>query len=152
MNGHIAWFVAGRAPIRSNWDGLLPVPGDGRYEWAGFHPQSVLPASVDPASGYLATANELNLPPDHDIEQTRLGFEWAEPSRGQRLQEVLRDSTAHSVADSQALQTDVLSIPARRLCALIGVGFGGNHFLKGSIGSGRSDILTNRTAKQEIFL
>ena len=22
-------------PIRPNWDGLMPVPGDGRYEWAG---------------------------------------------------------------------------------------------------------------------
>ena len=23
-------------PARPNWDGLLPVPGDGRYEWNGF--------------------------------------------------------------------------------------------------------------------
>ncbi|MEJ0063982.1 MAG: penicillin acylase family protein [Caulobacteraceae bacterium] len=35
-DGDIGWIGAGRAPIRPNWDGLLPVPGDGRYEWKGF--------------------------------------------------------------------------------------------------------------------
>lgn len=34
--GNIGWAPGGLAPIRPNWDGLLPVPGDGRYEWAGF--------------------------------------------------------------------------------------------------------------------
>ena len=29
--GNIGWKPAGFTPIRSNWDGLLPVPGDGRY-------------------------------------------------------------------------------------------------------------------------
>ncbi len=32
---NIGWKPAGRTPIRPNWDGTLPVPGDGRYEWAG---------------------------------------------------------------------------------------------------------------------
>jgi penicillin amidase len=65
ISGRIAWYVAGAAPIRPNWDGLLPVPGDGRYEWQGFQPFDALPHTVDPACGYIATANEYNLTPDY---------------------------------------------------------------------------------------
>ena len=36
--GNIGWQVAGIAPVRKNWSGLVPVPGDGRYEWSGYLP------------------------------------------------------------------------------------------------------------------
>jgi penicillin G amidase len=117
--GNIAWFVAGRAPIRPNWDGLLPVPGDGRYEWAGFHPQADLPKSINPAKGFFGTANEMNLPTDYPATERKLGFEWAERSRTTRLHGVLEGQTDHSLADSMALQTDDFSIPAERVCALL---------------------------------
>ena len=60
--GNIAWKAAGLTPIRPNWDGTLPVPGDGRYEWAGFYDMDELPAEVNPARGWIVTANEMNLP------------------------------------------------------------------------------------------
>ena len=31
-DGDIGWQAVGIAPIRKNWSGLVPVPGDGRYE------------------------------------------------------------------------------------------------------------------------
>ena len=34
--GNIGWQSVGIAPIRTNWSGLVAVPGDGRFEWAGF--------------------------------------------------------------------------------------------------------------------
>ena len=34
--GNIGWVAAGKTPRRVNYDGLMPVPGDGRYEWQGF--------------------------------------------------------------------------------------------------------------------
>jgi penicillin amidase len=117
-SGRIAWFAAGRSPIRPNWDGLLPVPGDGRYEWAGFTQAAHLPRAIDPARGFVATANEMNLPEGYPAE-IHLGFEWAEWSRSRRIHAVLDRQTRHSVADSVALQTDDLSIPAQRLGALI---------------------------------
>ena len=43
--GNIAWIVVGLTPMRPNWNGLLPVPGDGRYEWDGFFTPEHLPAS-----------------------------------------------------------------------------------------------------------
>ena len=115
VSGTIAWYAAGRVPIRPNWDGLLPVPGDGRYEWAGFHDFAVLPRSINPARGFVATANEMNLPADYDYAAIKLGFEWAERSRATRIHEVLDSQSAHSLADSVALQTDDVSIPARRI-------------------------------------
>jgi penicillin amidase len=121
VSGRVAWFAAGKSPIRPNWDGLLPVPGDGRYEWAGFHPFSALPQTIDPASGFVATANEMNLPAGYPSEEIKLGFEWAEHSRSDRIHDVLGGQTrqAHSMSQSMALQTDDYSIPARRLTKLL---------------------------------
>ncbi|GJE49022.1 Acyl-homoserine lactone acylase QuiP [Methylobacterium tardum] len=117
--GRIAWFMAGKAPVRPAHDGLLPVPGDGRYDWAGFHDPAALPRSLDPDAGWLATANEMNLPPDFPAEDRKVGFEWAEPWRARRIRAVLGGQTRHSLADSQALQADVVSEPALRLADLI---------------------------------
>src|SRR5207249_2554252 len=36
VDGTIGYQAAGIAPRRPNWSGLLPVPGDGRYEWNGY--------------------------------------------------------------------------------------------------------------------
>ena len=121
--GDIAWIAAGRIPRRPNWDGLLPVPGDGRFEWDSFHPPEDLPRSVNPASGFVATANEMNLPPDYPNTQRKISFEWAENSRATRIKEVLGTQTEHnakhSLAHSMALQADDFSVPARRLAPLI---------------------------------
>ncbi|NPD14897.1 penicillin acylase family protein [Xinfangfangia sp. D13-10-4-6] len=118
-SGDIGWTTAGFSPQRPNWDGLLPVPGDGRFEWQGHFPGERLPMVVNPPKGWFATANEMNLPEGWDQSTDQIGFEWMEPSRAERINEVLRDCQDHSLADSAALQCDVLSIPARRLMALL---------------------------------
>ena len=117
--GTIGWAAAGRAPVRRNWDGLLPVPGDGRYEWAGFQADNVLPTSKNPAEGYFATANEMNLPTGYPNEANRIAFEWTDRSRIGRIKEVLDATTKLTLADSMALQTDAVSPQARRLVALL---------------------------------
>ena len=117
--GTIAWLPVGFMPVRPNWNGLLPIPGDGRYEWAGFLDPDRLPCIVDPARGFVATANELNLPPDWPHAKRPVGFEWAEPSRAVRIHEALDAEREHTVERSCALQTDTLSIPARRLGRLL---------------------------------
>lgn len=119
VDDNIAWFAAGTAPVRVGWDGLLPVPGHGRFEWRGTVPFGDMPRSLNPAKGFVATANEMNLPDTWNWRHFPLGFEWAEHSRSQRIHEVLRAQPRHRLEDSLALQTDVLSIPARRLVALL---------------------------------
>ena len=118
-DGNTAWFVAGRAPVRPNWDGLLPVPGDGRYEWSGFTRFEDLPREVNPAKGYFATANEMNIPPGHPALGKKLGFEWAEWSRTRRIHEVLDTQPKHTIEQSMQLQADDLSIPARRMGKIV---------------------------------
>lgn len=118
--GNIGWVVGGRAPIRPNWDGLMPVPGDGRHEWAGFLAGSQLPSSYNPPQGWFASANEMNLPSTYPYRERKLGFEWSSADRYQRIAEVLDQPGKHSIEDAMRLQNDVLSTPARRLLALLG--------------------------------
>lgn len=114
--GDIGWAVAARTPVRPNWDGLMPVPGDGRYEWQGFLADGGLPTLKNPAKGYFATANAMNIPaePDYPREARKLGFEWADRSRSDRIHEVLDGLPKITLADSMALQTDSVSPQARR--------------------------------------
>jgi penicillin amidase len=119
LNGDIAWFAVGKTPRRRNWDGLMPVPGDGRYEWDGFHPMAALPSEINPAKGYFATANEMNLPASYPYADRRIGFEWSERSRSTRIHAVLDGQDAHTLADSMALQCDVVSLPALRVRAML---------------------------------
>ncbi len=119
VDGGIGWVTAGFVPKRPNWDGLLPVPGDGRYEWDGFLPHDVMPRSHNPEKGWVATANQMNLPDDFDVAAHRIGFDWSNDSRYKRIAEALEERAKHSPEDVIALQTDFLSIPGRRLCALL---------------------------------
>lgn len=119
VEGNIAWVAAGLVPERISYDGLFPVPGDGAFEWGGFYSGSELPRRFNPAEGFIATANQLNLPPDFPYRERKLGFEWTNPFRHQRIVEVLSARRRHSLADSEALQNDQVSLPARRLTALL---------------------------------
>jgi penicillin amidase len=111
--GNIGWQPAALAPVRPNWDGLLPVPGDGRYEWAGFVTAPDLPAEFNPPRGWIATANQRN------VDAGQVAFEWEPPFRFQRICEVLEQARAATVPDSEHLQNDYVSLPARPLCALL---------------------------------
>jgi penicillin G amidase len=119
VKGNIGWVPRGLTPKRPDWDGLLPVPGDGRFEWDGFWRGDDLPSAYDPPEGFLATANQMNLPADYPYRQRRIGFEWTNDSRYRRVSEVLSAPGKISIEDSMRLQNDLLSVPARRLLALL---------------------------------
>ncbi len=115
VDGNIGWIAAGLMPLRS-WSGLLPVPGDGRYEWTGFLPAGEVPAAYNPPSGFIATANNNILPRGYSHP---LAYDWAEPFRVNRITEVLRDSAGFTRADFERLQHDELSPPARELVPVL---------------------------------
>lgn len=119
--GTIAWHPSGYAPIRPNWNGLLPVKGDGSYEWQGFYKSSQMPKSVNPNKGFIATANEMNLDDDwlKSDNAIEIGYEWVEKSRSQRIHSVLASSEKHDLNDSCLLQNDVYSRIAERICTLL---------------------------------
>lgn len=119
VGGNIGWVTGGLAPIRKNWDGLLPVPGDGRYEWAGFWTGDQLPSLLNPPAGWFASSNEQNLPPNYPYRERKLGFEWPSPTRWQRVAEVLKATPKMGIEDSMRLQNDLVSISARRMQAVL---------------------------------
>ncbi|MCP4712019.1 MAG: penicillin acylase family protein [Planctomycetes bacterium] len=114
--GNIGWQAVGITPNRKNWYGLLPVAGDGRYEWEGFVPIKELPHVFNPPEGYFASANEYNVPHGY---RYRLGYSWSEPFRVNRIKEVLESGKKFTMADMMRLQLDELSIPARNLVGLV---------------------------------
>jgi len=119
VDGNIGWFTAGFTPVRHNWQGLLPVPGHGSHEWDGFLPADQLPWRYNPAEGFVASANEMNLPSDRDPNAPSIGHEWAEISRAQRIKSVLTADLKHTLKGSMALQTDTYSRPAATICGLL---------------------------------
>jgi penicillin amidase len=78
-DGNIGWKTGGLTPIRPNWDGTLPVPGDGRYEWAGFYDMDQLPGSFNPVQGFIVTANEMNLPEGFPADR-HVSYDWSTPT------------------------------------------------------------------------
>jgi penicillin amidase len=109
---NIGWQAVGITPIRNNWKGLLPVPGDGRFEWEGYLPIQDLPHVANPTEGFFATANQNNVPDQYPHD---LGFLWAEPYRFMRIEEVLEAGDKFTLEDMKRLQQDYFSIPAREL-------------------------------------
>ena len=113
--------LAGRRPASrrcARWSGLLPVPGDGRFEWDGYLPITALPHEMNPARGFIATANHYLFPNDYAYDAAR-HWTWADPYRARRIEEVLGSGRRFSVAEVARLQNDDLSLPARALVPLL---------------------------------
>ncbi|MEO7964482.1 MAG: penicillin acylase family protein [Gemmatimonadaceae bacterium] len=118
VKGNIGWQSVGIAPIRPASSGLVPVPGDGRFEWAGYLPVLQKPHSFNPSEGYIATANN-NLTPESFPFRNAIGWEWADPYRVSRISEVLGSGRKQTVSDMERLQNDYTSLPARALVPLL---------------------------------
>lgn len=113
-DGTIGWQAVGIAPIRKNFSGMVPVPGDGSYEWEGYLPIREKPHAVNPQKGYIATANQ-NVTPEEYSHWDAIGYSWADSFRGKRIDEVLTSKNSFSLEEMQSLQVDEFSIPARKL-------------------------------------
>jgi penicillin amidase len=116
VNGRIGWQAVGLAPRRNRGDGLLPVTGDGRYDWDGFLPVLELPSVVDPPAGWFASANQDNLPVGFPVS---VSHQWIEPYRFARIEEVLGSGRRFTLSDMMLLQQDELALPARSLVPLL---------------------------------
>ena len=116
--GNIGYQAVGAAPIRPDWSGLLPVPGDGRYEWKGLLPIKLLPHVLNPDKGYWNTSNNYLIPRGWPYPQA-VSYQWADPFRSEAVAGVLGSGRQFNVADMVGLQNYLLSIPARSLVPLL---------------------------------
>ncbi len=110
--GSIGMIAPGRVPVRDQANlvmGRAPVPGwNAIYDWRGTIPYAELPRQNDPAVGAIATANTKIVGPDYPHLLT---FDWEEPYRQQRIDELVINATApHTPETSRAVQADVMSM------------------------------------------
>lgn len=119
-DGRIGFVVTGRIPRRApdnDLMGIAPAPGwDARYDWSGYLPFDEAPRSLDPASGFLATANNRIVSLDYPHHLT---FEWFSSYRLRRIEQLVGAREKHDVASTKAIQADVLSLPARELMSVL---------------------------------
>ncbi len=104
--------------MRPNWSGLVPVPGDGRYEWDGYLPIKALPHVLNPEKGFFNTSNNYLIPPGWPFKEA-LHYLWADPYRAASVAEFLGSGRLFTVADMVELQNSDLSIPARSVTPLL---------------------------------
>ena len=88
VDGNIAYQMPGWIPIREDGhDGTLPVPGwSGEFEWQGYIPFEELPYTINPAEGYIVTANNAVVGEDYPYLITK---EWSRGFRAQRIVDML---------------------------------------------------------------
>jgi penicillin amidase len=116
--GNHGWQVIGFVPQRKKGDGLMPVPGDGRYDWTGYKDFRALPSEYNPKKGWFASANQNNLPANWPRDRIP-AFSFRDPYRYDRIADVLGKQTKATIADSVALQHDTFSAPAMQFVDLL---------------------------------
>ena len=120
VNGNIGEHSVGLEPVRKNWTGLMPEPGEGRYEWENWIPTSELPHQLNPQRGFIVTANQKMIPENFPY---KVGYEWTEPDRSERITELLtkqvEEKRKFTLEDMERIQGDVTPLPARTLVQLL---------------------------------
>jgi penicillin G amidase len=114
VEGNIALQVTGLTPDRDGWNGRLPVPGTGRYEWKGFRED--LPREWNPGRGYIVTANDnTTQPPGYTGRPVYYhSSRGVETSRITRLHQILGSGEIFTVDDHKRIQFDAHSLAAAR--------------------------------------
>ncbi len=116
--GNIGWQAVGIVPVRKNFSGYVPIPGDGRYEWAGYLPIKERPHLYNPSKGFFATANNDVTPSDYK-RWDAIGYTWADDFRANRINNVLSEKKKLTLQEMAHLQTDYFSVPASQLLPLL---------------------------------
>ena len=115
-SGTIAYRANGNIPIRKIGEGKLPVPGDSSdYGWEGYIPYEELPTVINPAEGYIATANNEIVGEEYPYYITDF---WAQPYRFERIVDLLEAKDKLSVQDMKDIQMDTVNLYAAEFLPL----------------------------------
>ena len=109
-SGTIAYFLAGHVPVRRHGTGDRPTPGwTDEGTWTRYLTSAELPRMVNPAEGFIVTANNKIAGPSYPFF---LSTDWELPYRAVRIREMVTGdsaATAASVAREQMDQVDVFA-------------------------------------------
>jgi penicillin G amidase len=108
VDGNIAWQASALTPVRKGWSGRLPIPG-GRDVWDGFRRD--LPRELNPARGFIATANNNVNPTGYRPPLMYMSAETTF-SRITRLLQLIRPGERYTMRDHQRIQLDAYSLRA----------------------------------------
>ena len=117
-HGAIGYQMSGRMPRRrAGWSGFAPQPGwDPANDWQGVVAPGELPRAVNPACGFVCTANEdLN----HLGRARPINMPMG-PYRTERIAELLAARDDWTVDDMRRMQLDVHSRHAAEFMAVLG--------------------------------
>jgi penicillin amidase len=109
MDGRIAFQSAGRVPIRKVAERGYRPGWDPEHQWAGLIPFEAMPHVVDPARGWMATANNRVAAVDFPYP---LAGRWSSGYRARRIRQMIEARTAFSRDDFRDMQQDALSLRA----------------------------------------
>jgi len=114
VDGNIGYQAAGRIPIRSpRGQGIIPEIGStGEHDWQGRIPFDELPRSFNPPDGFVVSANQKLVSDDYPYH---LGYEWADPYRAIRINQLLANNNRVSIEDSKQMQGDTYHLVAENL-------------------------------------
>lgn len=103
--GTIAIRSNGRFPIRPNGRGDVLQRGDtSTTDWSGDWSMVQLPQSINPAQGFLGSANQQ--PIDPLVDSRYLGANWPSPWRAIRINQLLGADSAVTPDEMRLFQTD----------------------------------------------
>ena len=107
--GDFGYWLAGAIPLRrSGRPPLLPVPGwTGEHDWTGTLPFARNPHLLNPASGFIASANNRQSWDSLALLISR--DRWEDPYRAQRITELIEARSDHDAESMRAIQLDVQS-------------------------------------------
>lgn len=104
-DGRIGWTITGRFPERRGFDGLVPTYWMEGIGWDGWQGEDVRPLVVDPPSGVIYSAN--NRMASLDVAR-KLGRDWADPQRADRIATLLESGGAFTEAELAGMQLDIV--------------------------------------------
>jgi penicillin amidase len=119
VDGNIAFQAAGVAPKRTLLQGLYglaPALGwEKQSDWSGYVPFEQLPSSNNPDSNWIATANQKILASN---DPNPLTGDWDQPTRFDRITDLIKSKTIHDLASMKSMQADTVSLGATPLLEL----------------------------------
>ncbi len=101
-SGSVGIHLAGRFPLKWPYQGALPGDGtDPRHDWAGWVPQSHNPESVNPARGWVSSANQHSTDPTYPYY---INWDFAPFTRGNIINDELEHNSRMDVDAMRRLQ------------------------------------------------
>jgi penicillin G amidase len=116
-NNDIAMYIAGLVPLQWKEQGRFILPGNtAAYEWTNFVPRAHAPKVMNPASGYVSSANERSTDRDYPYYYHHYNEEHY---RNRRANQVLKKLNAIDEKAMMQMQNDSYNLAAQESLPLL---------------------------------